>query len=117
MTATKNVLDVDDTTFDREVLASDRPVLVDFGAPWCGPCRSLAPIVDRIADETAGRVKVAKVDVDESPIVAQRYGIRSLPTVVVFYGGRKVAQHVGLTTREKLLALLETPAVDQKRAS
>jgi thioredoxin 1 len=107
MAASKNVVTLNDTTFDREVSASPTPVLVDFGARWCAPCRALAPIVDRLADEMAGKLKVAEVDVDDAPEVAARYGVRSVPTVIVFAGGRKVGQHVGLASREKLLRLLE----------
>jgi thioredoxin 1 len=108
MASSKNVIEVTDANFESEVLKADQPVLVDFGATWCGPCKALAPIVDKIADENVGKVKVAKVDIDDSPGVAQRYGIRGVPTVLVFRGGEKTAQHVGLTTKENLLKLLET---------
>jgi thioredoxin 1 len=101
-----NVTAVDDTSFDEEVLASDLPVLVDFGATWCAPCRALAPIVGRLADESAGRFKVVMLDADESPAVAKRYGVRAMPTLLVFRKGEKVASHLGVATREKLLALL-----------
>jgi thioredoxin 1 len=106
MAANANVIEVDDTSFDEEVLASEVPVLVDFGAPWCGPCRALEPVVERVATEMAGRVKVVKVDTDASPRTAQRYGIRAVPMVLVFRKGEKTAQHLGATTRERLLALL-----------
>ena len=106
MASSKNVIKVNDGNFDAEILAADRPVLVELGAPWCGPCKALGPIVDRIADENVGRLKVAKVDIDDSPRVARRYGIRSVPTILVFRGGEKAAQHVGLTTAAKLYALL-----------
>ena len=108
MASSKNVIEVTDANFESEVLKADQPVLVDFGATWCGPCKALAPIVDKIADENVGKVKVAKVDIDDSPGVAQRYGIRGVPTVLVFRGGEKTAQHVGLTTKENLLKLLES---------
>ena len=108
MATSKNVIQVNDGNFDAEVLRSDQPVLVDFGATWCGPCKALAPIVATIADENVGKLKVAAVDIDESPGVAQRYGIRSAPTVLLFRGGEKKAQHVGLTSKEKLLKLLES---------
>ena len=81
-------------------------MLVDFTATWCGPCRALAPIVEKIADEFEGKVKVGKLDIDESPGVTAKYGIRSVPTILVFQGGQKKGQHVGLTTRDKLVQLL-----------
>src|SRR6185369_4026179 len=108
MGASKNVIEVNDGNFESEVLKADLPVLVDFGATWCGPCKALAPIVDKIADENVGKYKIAKVDIDDSPGVAQKYGIRGVPTVLVFRGGEKKGQHVGLTTKENLLKLLET---------
>ena len=107
MAASKNVLEVNDSSFDAEVLKSDRPVLVDFGASWCGPCKALAPVVDTLADETVGKYKVVTVDIDDAPLVAQRYGIRGVPTLVVFREGQKTAQHVGVTSKAKLLGLLE----------
>jgi thioredoxin 1 len=101
----KNVLELDDTSFDAAVLSSELPVLVDFGATWCQPCRMLEPIVAALADENAGRLVVAKVDIDASPEVAKRYGIRGAPTLLVFRGGKKVAHHLGLTSKAKLLEL------------
>jgi thioredoxin 1 len=106
MMASKNVLSLDEKNFETEVLKSTVPVLVDFTATWCGPCRALAPIVEKIADEFEGKVKVGKLDIDASPSVTAKYGIRSVPTVLVFQGGEKKAQHVGLTTRDKLVQLL-----------
>jgi len=104
--AAAHALEVTDDTFDAEVLASDVPVLVDFGARWCGPCKALAPIVHRVAQETAGRAKVVTMDTDDCPRTAARYGVRGVPTLLVFRRGEKTAQHVGATTREKLLAML-----------
>lgn len=103
----KNVLPIDDLTFEREVLGSPVPFLLDVTATWCGPCRALAPIVERIADAHAGALRVGKLDLDEAPATAARLGVRSAPTVIVFRGGREVARRVGLTTGEKLLKLLE----------
>jgi thioredoxin 1 len=81
--------------------------LVDFTATWCGPCKALAPIVDQIANELGDKVKVGKLDVDDSPLTAGKYGVRGVPTVMVFKNGQRSAQHVGLTTKQKLLALVE----------
>lgn len=103
----KNVIQVTDATFDAEVLKAAAPVLVDFTATWCGPCKMLAPIVEKIADETAGKYKVAKVDIDDCPQVTAKYGIRGVPTVIVFKNGEKRGQHVGVTNKETLLKLLE----------
>jgi len=105
MAASKNVHLVDDQNFEQEVLQASGPVLVDFTATWCGPCKILAPIVEQLADEFAGKLKVAKVDVDHAPGVAAKYGIRSVPTVMVFQGGQKKGQHIGLAKRDKLLEL------------
>ncbi len=97
---------VKEADFDAEVLKSDVPVLVDFTATWCGPCKALAPIVEKVAAELGGKVKVFKLDIDENPQITAKYGVRSVPTVMVFKGGQKAAQHVGLTTKDKLVALI-----------
>jgi len=104
--ASKNVQVFNDVNFEAEVLKSDVPVLVDFTATWCGPCKALAPIIDKVADEFQGKVKVGKVDIDDAAAIATKYGIRSVPTVLVFKNGEKTAQNVGLTTRDKLVGLL-----------
>jgi len=106
MAASKNVLTFNEQNFESEVLKSTVPVLVDFTATWCGPCRALAPVVEKLADEFEGKIKVGKLDIDESPGVTAKYGIRSVPTVLVFQDGQKKAQHVGLTNRDKLVQLL-----------
>ena len=104
--AGKNVIELTDANFDQEVLQSKEPVLVDFTATWCGPCKMLAPIVEKLADEFAGTYKVGKLDIDDAPTVTQRYGVRGVPTVMVFKGGEKVGQHVGVTNKETLVKLL-----------
>ena len=104
--AGKNVLEFTEKNFDSDVLKSDTPVLVDFTATWCGPCKALAPIVEKIADEFVGKVKVGKVDIDANLQVTAKYGVRSVPTVLVFKGGQKAGQLIGLTTRDKLVQLL-----------
>jgi len=95
-----------DLNFDEEVLKSDVPVLVDFTATWCGPCKALAPIIDQLADDLDGKIKVGKVDVDDSPVTAGKYGVRGVPTVMVFKGGERSAQSVGLTTKQRLTELV-----------
>jgi len=107
MAASKNVTVVDDASFEAEVLKADKPVLVDFGATWCSPCKALAPVVDKLADETVGKYKIVTVDIDDAPNVAQKYGIRGVPTLAVFRNGEKTASHVGVTSKENLLKLLD----------
>lgn len=97
-----NVLDLTDATFEAEVLKSTTPVLVDFGATWCGPCKQLAPIVEQIATEWVGRVKVGYVDVDKAAETAMRYGIMSVPTVMIFNGGEAKDQVIGFQTKAAL---------------
>jgi thioredoxin 1 len=104
--ASKHVVEVNDLNFEREVLQSSTPVLVDFTATWCGPCRQLAPIVDEIAEEASGEFKVAKLDIDQAPAVTQRYGIRGVPTVIAFRGGEPAGRQVGLANKKTLLALV-----------
>jgi thioredoxin 1 len=106
MASNANVIEVDDASFEAEVLESKVTVLVDFVAAWCGPCKAMAPIVERVASEGAGQLKVVKVDADESPKTAQRYGIRGVPTLLVFRAGGKTASHVGTASKEKILELI-----------
>lgn len=89
------VLEVSDATFEEEVLRSEQPVLVDFWAIWCGPCKAIAPIVDSVATSYAGKIKVAKVNVDENGATPSRYGIRGIPTLLFFKGGKVADQVVG----------------------
>ncbi|MEM1413637.1 MAG: thioredoxin [Myxococcota bacterium] len=105
--AGNNVHTVNDLNFDAEVLGSDLPVLVDFGATWCGPCKQIEPFVDQLADEYQGKVKVVKVDIDDSQGTAAKYGIRGVPTLKVFKGGEVVAEQVGAAPKAKIAALME----------
>jgi len=100
-------LEVTDETFDQEVLQATVPVLVDFWAPWCGPCRMAAPIVHEVAEKYEGRCKVVKVNVDENPEVASRYQIRSIPSLFLFKDGRQVDQAIGVQTAAQLSAMIE----------
>jgi thioredoxin 1 len=97
------VLEVSDATFDQEVLKSEQPVLVDFWAVWCGPCKALGPIVDAVAAKYAGQVKVAKVNVDENSASPSRYNIRGIPALLFFKGGKVTDQMVGLDPRAQEL--------------
>lgn len=97
-----NVKEITDQSFATEVLQSDVPVLIDFWAVWCGPCKQIAPMVDAVADEYAGKLKVGKMDIDNHQVVPQQYGIRSIPTLLIFKGGKVVGQVVGAVPRSKL---------------
>ena len=104
------ILEVSDATFDREVLQSEQPVLVDFWATWCGPCKAIAPIVEGMATTYAGKLKVAKVNVDENGATPSRYGIRGIPALLFFKGGKVADQIVGFVPQdvidEKIQSLL-----------
>jgi thioredoxin 1 len=101
------VITVNDLNFDSEVLQSKVPVLVDFSATWCQPCRAIAPLVDQLAGEYEGRVKVTAVDIDESPATAQKFQIRGVPTLLMFKDGKQVGQQVGAVPKTKIAALID----------
>ena len=99
--------DTSDGTFQTDVIDSDLPVLVDFWAPWCGPCRMVAPIVEELAEEYDGRVKFVKLNTDENPQVAGKYGIRSIPTLLVFKSGERVGEIIGFRPKSDLKKRLD----------
>ncbi|GIK35478.1 MAG: thioredoxin [Gammaproteobacteria bacterium] len=103
-----SIVHITDGTFDSEVLKSTTPVLVDFWAEWCGPCKMIAPVLEQIAGEYAGRLRVAKVDVDSNQGTAMRYGIRSIPTLLLFRDGAVQAQQVGMLSKDSLKKLLDS---------
>src|SRR5215471_17553258 len=102
-----NVPEINAQTFETEVLAATVPVLVDFTATWCSPCRALKPILEKLAKEGEGRFKVLAVDGDESPDLAARFGVKGFPTVIAFAGGKETGRQIGLTSKDRLLALLK----------
>lgn len=107
-----DVITLTEANFDEEVLASDVPVVIDYWAPWCGPCRLLGPVIDGIAQERAGTIKVGKVNVDEQPALAAQAGVRSIPLVVLYRNGELVAEAIGAQPKDALeLALGLEPSV------
>jgi thioredoxin 1 len=107
MMASNSIVEVNDSNFDQDVLKSDKPVLIDFWAAWCGPCRALAPIVDELAVAYEGKVKVAKMDVDRNAATPMRYGVRGIPTLLVFKGGQVKEQIVGYVAKEQIQKALD----------
>ncbi|MFQ5634456.1 MAG: thioredoxin [Gammaproteobacteria bacterium] len=102
-----SIISITNENFESEVLKSEQPVLVDFWAEWCGPCKMIAPILEQIAEEYKGRLSLAKLDVEENQNIAMQYGVRSIPTLMLFKGGVVEAQHVGMLSKEQLGQLLE----------
>jgi thioredoxin 1 len=100
-------IDVNDATFESLVIQSDKPVIVDFWAEWCGPCRVIGPIVKEIAEDFEGRVVVAKMDVDSNPVIPAKFGIRNIPTVLFFKGGQVVDKQVGAVPKTHLVNKLQ----------
>jgi thioredoxin 1 len=105
--ASEKVATFTDSNFETEVLKADKPVLVDFWATWCAPCKAIAPVVDAIAEEYDGKVKVGKVNVDDSPATPGKYGVRGIPTIILFSDGKVVDQVVGAVPKAQLEALIK----------
>jgi thioredoxin 1 len=103
----ESLIHLTDTTFDEEVLKSEKPVLVDFWAPWCGPCKAIGPVVEELAAAYRDRVKVAKINIDENPKTATVYGVMSIPTLVLFKGGSIMEKLVGLVPKNRLEDLIK----------
>ena len=98
----EGIFEVDDSSFETEVLQSDKPVLVDFWAPWCGPCRAIAPIIDELAGEYADKIKIAKCNIDDNPGIPANYGIKAIPTLILFNKGNAVEQITGMVAKGKI---------------
>jgi thioredoxin 1 len=114
-----HIVHITDATFAQDVLQSDKPVLLDFWAEWCGPCRAIAPILEDLAGEYQDRLKIAKLNTDQNPHTAQTYSVRSIPTLILFRDGKVAEQKVGLASKAQLVAFLEKhiPATTSKRQS
>ena len=106
--AADNVVHVTDANFDQEVMKSATPVLVDFWAPWCGPCKAIAPMLDQLAGEYAGRLKVVKVNVDDNPMAPQRFGVRGIPNLIIVKGGEVKDQIIGAVPKAHLVKAVDT---------
>ena len=107
----KSTIEINETNFEAEVLNARQPVVVDFWAEWCGPCKMLAPVLDEIAGEQKGRAKVAKINIDENPALAARYGIQSIPTLLYFSEGEVRAHNIGVTGKKAIISKLEALAL------
>jgi thioredoxin 1 len=104
----ENILHLHDNTFEQNVLKADGPVLVDYWAEWCGPCKMIAPILEEIAGEYAGKVTITKINIDENPATPQRYGVRGIPTLMLFKNGEVEATKVGALSKSQLAAFLDS---------
>ena len=103
-----NILNVTDSTFEQEVLSSEIPVLLDYWAEWCGPCKMIAPILNDIADEYSGKIKVAKLNIDENPGIPAKFGVRGIPTLMIFKSGSIEATKVGAMSKSQLSAFIDS---------
>lgn len=99
--------EISDATFEQEVLQSDQPVLLDFWAPWCGPCRQIGPMIEELAAENEGSAKIAKMNIDESPDTPQQYSVSSIPTLILFKGGAEIQRFVGVQPKVKLQSAID----------
>ena len=104
----EKITSISDATFDEEVLQSDQPVLVDYWAEWCGPCKMIAPLLNEIADEYDGKLKITKLNIDENPGTPPKYGIRGIPTLMMFKGGDVEATKVGALSKSQLTAFIDS---------
>jgi thioredoxin 1 len=108
MSVSERIVHVTDDSFEQEVLQSSNPVLVDYWADWCGPCKMIAPVLDQIADEYDGKIRVAKLNIDENPNTPPRYGIRGIPTLMLFKQGEVEATKVGAVSKSQLTAFIDS---------
>ena len=102
------ILHISDSSFEKDVLGADKPVLVDYWAEWCGPCKMIAPVLEDMAKEYAGRLTVAKLDIDANPGITSQFGIRGIPTLILFKGGKPHAQKVGALSKSQLAAFVDS---------
>ncbi|HEX7365347.1 MAG TPA: thioredoxin [Dehalococcoidia bacterium] len=109
----ENIINIDHNSFEKAVLQAPIPVLVDFWAPWCGPCKAVAPVIDELSKEYKGKIEFTKVNVDDSPFIASKYGVMSIPTIMIFKGGKPMQHAIGYQPKEQLKKLLENVLAKQ----